>query len=174
MTEHRLAPLHREILSQIDTLLGIAEDSGEFPEARTRVSGWSALQHTDHMARADDGALHQLETALERDGGPRFKLAGRVILGLGWIPRGAGKAPSGTQPEARSREEVAAALHSVRDRVGALGGRLEAIDAARGRASHPVFGGLRPAQWLRFLQVHHHHHLKIVADIRRAYESGAK
>lgn len=174
MTEHRLAPLHREILSQIDTLLGIAEEPGEFPEARTRVSGWSALQHTEHMAQADDGSLHQLEAALTRDGGPRFKLAGRVVLALGWIPRGAGKAPAASRPEARSREEVAAALHSVRDRIEALGDRLPEIAAARGRASHPVFGGLRPAQWLRFLQVHHHHHLKIVAGIRRAYESGAK
>jgi hypothetical protein len=33
---------------------------------------------------------------------------------------------------------------------------------------HPYFGGLTPVQTLRFLVVHTGHHLRIVADIRRA------
>jgi len=172
--DHRLAPLHREVLSQIDTLVAIAEDPGPFPVATTDVSGWSALEHAEHMAQSDTASLHQLEAALERDGGPRFKLAGRVILAIGWIPRGAGKAPAGTRPEARDRLEVAAALRSIRERIAALDDRLDEIAAGRGRASHPIFGGLTPARWLRFLKIHHHHHLKIVADIRQAFEAGAK
>lgn len=169
-----LASLHREILDQVDALLAVAEDPSPFPVAATPVSGWSALEHAEHMAQADAGSLHQLETALTRDGGPRFKLSGRVVLALGWIPRGVGKAPATSRPEARDREQVAAALGEVRGRIAALGDRLEEIAAARGRASHPIFGGLTPARWLRFLQIHHHHHLKIVEDIRSAYEVGAK
>jgi hypothetical protein len=32
---------------------------------------------------------------------------------------------------------------------------------------HPRFGGLRPAQALRFAAVHMDHHLRIIADIVR-------
>lgn len=169
-----LGPLLDEVLHQVDTLLAVAEDEGSFPTARTPVSGWTALEHAEHMAQADEGSLHQLDAALERDGGPRTRLAGRVILAIGWIPRGAGKAPETSRPQTRGRDEVVAALRSVRGRIAALGENLDRVAAARGRASHPIFGGLTPSQWLRFLRIHHHHHLKIIADIRQAYESGAK
>jgi hypothetical protein len=168
------ASLHREVLDQLDALLAVADDPGPFPTALTPVSGWSALEHAEHMAQADAGSMHQLETALTRDGGPRLKLAGRLVLALGWIPRGVGKAPSTSRPEARDREQVAAALRAVRDRIAAVGDRLGEVAAGRGRASHPIFGGLTPARWLRFLRIHHHHHLKIIEDIRAAYEASAK
>lgn len=169
-----VATLHRRVLSQIDRLLAVAEDPGDFPEADTPVSGWTALLHAEHMARADEGALHQLHSALERDDGegPPLKLLGRITLAVGWIPRGSAKAPETTRPASSSREEVAADLGRVRERVEALGSRLDEIAAARGRASHPVFGGLTPKRWLRFLFIHHHHHLKIIDDIRSAHRAG--
>ncbi len=172
--EGPLAATHREVLRQVDVLLAVAEDPGPFPQSYTPVSGWCALEHAEHMAQADSGSLHQLDLALTRDGGPRLRLAGRVVLALGWIPRGAGKAPQPTRPLERDREQVAAALREVRGRIAALGGRLDEIAAARGRASHPIFGGLTSARWLRFLEVHHQHHLKIIDDIRVAFEAAAK
>lgn len=184
----RLQALHGRILQQIDELLAVTRDPGSFPEARTAVSRWSALDHAEHIAKADEGSLHQLETALERDGGPRFTLAGRLVLALGWIPRGVGKAPGNTRPSDRDREQagesapprdedrrraVAEDLTKVRREIEALAGRFDEIAAGRGRASHHVFGGLTPGRWLRFLWVHHRHHLKIVHDIRRAWEGGS-
>lgn len=168
-----LAALHGEVLAQVDRWLAIAEDPGDFPVARTAVSGWTPLLHAEHMARADDGSLHQLEAAIERgrtgEAGPRIKLAGRVLLALRWIPRGVGKAPEPSRPVEADRTEVAAALRAVRARVEALRGQLDEVATSRGRASHPIFGGLDPAQWLRFLWTHHHHHLKIVRDIEKAW-----
>lgn len=171
-----LAALHERVLAQLDELLAVAEDPGPFPLARTPVSGWCALEHAEHMAKADEASLHQLEEALERsragEPGPRIKLAGRVLLALGWIPRGAGKAPETTRPERIDRSRVAAALREVRRRVEAMASSLDEIAGARGRASHPIFGGMTPAQWVRFLWMHHHHHLKIVRDVRKAYGAG--
>lgn len=165
-----LARLHEELLGQVDEWLAVAQDSGAFPVARTRVSGWCALEHAEHMAKADQASLRQLDQALARsragEAGPRIKLAGRVLLALGWIPRGLGKAPEVTSAAGADRDEVAATLRRVRDRVQALGQSMDEIARSRGRASHPVFGGLTPAQWLRFLWIHHHHHLKIVRDVR--------
>lgn len=170
-----LAALHRRILAQVDELLAVAEDPGGFPDARTPASGWTPLLHAEHMAKADAASLHQLESALERsrngEPGPRGRLVGRAVVALGWVPRGLGKAPVTTTPADSDRRQVAAELRAVRGRIESLRGRLDEIAAGRGRASHPVFGGLTPAQWLRFLWVHHHHHLKIVRDIRGAWQA---
>jgi hypothetical protein len=172
-----LETLHRKILSQVDELLAVADDPGPFPGEHTQVSGWSALEHAEHMARADDGSLHQLERALERDRagerGRGITLAGRAVLAMGWIPRGMGKAPEIARPLRADGAQVAADLRRVRERIGALGERLEEIAAGQGRANHPIFGGLTPARWLRFLWVHHHHHLKIIRDIRAAFAAEA-
>lgn len=171
-----LESLHRKGLAQIDEFLALTEDAGPFARARTPVSGWCALEHAEHIAKADDASLRQLEQALERsragEAGPRIRLAGRLALALGWIPRGVGKAPPTARPEGIDPAEVAEALRRARERVEALRPSLDEIAAADGRASHPVFGGLTPAQWVRFLWMHHHHHLKIVRDIRKAYGEG--
>lgn len=164
-----LAATHRRVLSQIDRLLAIAEDPGDFPHARTDVSRWSPLLHAEHLAKAGQGSLGQLEKAMERDGGPAMKPLGWMVLTLSWIPRGRGKAPANAVPEGIEKEPVAAELRAFRQRVEALGGRLDEIAAGNGRAAHPFFGGLTPARWMRFLEVHHHHHLKIVEDIRKAW-----
>lgn len=164
-----LATTHARVLSQIDRLLAIAEDPGDFPDARTDVSRWSPLLHAEHLARAGQGSLGQLEKALERQDGPRISPAGWLILKLNWIPRGRGKAPATAVPEGTERQPVAAELRTFRERVEALEGRMDEIAAGRGSAFHPIFGGLTPARWVRFLEVHHHHHLKIVEDIRRAW-----
>lgn len=166
-----LATTHARVLAQIDRLLAIAEDPGEFPHARTDVSRWSPLLHAEHLAKAGLGSVGQLDKALAREGGPRLSPAGWLILKLGWIPRGRGKAPATAVPEGSEREPVAAELRRLRERVAALEGRLDEVAAAKGRASHPIFGGLTPARWIQFLEVHHHHHLKIVEDIRRAWRS---
>lgn len=183
----RLESLHGRILEQIDELLAVARDPRGFPEARTAVSRWSALDHAEHIAKVDEGSLRQLETALERDGGPELTFVGRLVLALGWIPRGVGKAPGNTRPNDRDREGadgpdrprdedrhrvVAEQLTDVRSAIEALAGRFDEIAAGRGRATHHVFGGLTAARWVRFLWVHHRHHLKIVRDIRRAWEGG--
>jgi hypothetical protein len=164
-----LAATHRSVLSQIDRLLAIAEDPGEFPHARTDVSRWSPLLHAEHLAKAGQGSLGQLEKAIDRDGGPAMKPLGWLVLTLKWIPRGRGEAPKDAVPESAEKEPVAAELRAYRERVEALGDRLDEVAAARGSAGHPFFGGLTPARWLRFLEVHHDHHLKIVADIRTAW-----
>ena len=164
-----VAAIHATLLSQLDRLLAIAEDPGEFPDAHTGVSRWSPLLHAEHLARADAASLDQLDKALERDGGAGLKPLGLVVLTFGWIPRGRGEAPEPSRPGGADRERVADDLRAVRARIEALGDRLDEIAAGRGRASHPFFGGLTPARWLRFLEVHHHHHLKIVEDVRAAW-----
>ena len=92
----------------------------------------------------------------------------RAILTLGWIPRGVGKAPRATRPEAvavREPEVLRAGFAELARRLAAYRERVDLVGARRTGARHPYFGVLAPARWMRFTAVHLAHHLKIVDDI---------
>lgn len=161
-----LAALRAKVLGQLDQWLAISRDESPWTTAPGIVSAWPPLVHAEHMALAGHGSVGQLDKALEREGGPPIHFFGRLVLLLGWIPRGIGKAPPTTAPKHIERAEIAALLEALRSRVTALD--LERIDRGRGRAHHPAFGGFTARQWLRFLDIHHRHHLRIVRDLKTA------
>ncbi|MDH3403645.1 MAG: DinB family protein [Acidobacteriota bacterium] len=132
-----------------------------------RVSGWSIGQHLDHLCKADRSIVARFaEPATEPL--PPLTLAGRLVLATGWIPRGRGKAPAAVAPELASPAELAAQVLAVRALVTAALGSPERLADPRPVSRHHIFGGLSAARWVRFLAVHHHHHLKIIRDIERA------
>ena len=98
-----------------------------------------------------------------------MNLTGHLLLALGWIPRGVGKSPKGVVPAERNAGRPRGAR-----RPAAQGSTATRRSPRRVLADptpvfpHPYFGGLTALQGLRFLGIHTHHHLKIVADIRRA------
>jgi hypothetical protein len=162
-------PTSQRFGRQLDEIQGVL-DEGErsLPVRVERVSRWSVGQQIDHLQRVARGGLRVLEAA--RPPLPRgINLVGRTLLGLGWIPRGVGKAPAQVVPaDAPPLAELAERLPPLRaDFAGAccdenlLGSRTPVF-------RHPYFGGLTPREALRFLVVHTEHHLKIVRDIRRA------
>jgi hypothetical protein len=161
-----LAALRAKVLGQLDQWLAIARDESPWTTAPGVVSAWPPLVHAEHMALAGQGSVNQLDKALEREGGPPIGFMGRLVLLLGWIPRGIGKAPATTAPKHVERVEVTALLEALRTRVTTLD--LERIARGGGRAHHPAFGGFTARQWLRFLDIHHRHHLRIVQDLKRA------
>jgi hypothetical protein len=150
-------------------VLGLGGLSAEELEARADgVSGWSVAQQLDHLALAGRGIFRGLaknldEESMEARSGVTFP--GRVVLFFGWIPRGKGKAPKGTQPEPQDlelelhMEEMNGAFESLEPRL------CELVD--RGIwMPHPYFGGFDAVQWLRFTEIHNRHHLKIIREIR--------
>ncbi len=108
--------------------------------------------------------------APEKRRGRRISLIGRLVLWLGFIPRGKGRAPDPFQPEAVAVEALRHDLADVRQRIDALAASLAVIQGSDASFRHFIFGELTPAEWLRFLGVHHHHHWKIIRDLRRAAE----
>lgn len=133
------------------------------------ISGWSVTQHADHLTQADALILPRLERALaDRPDGPRRRitLGGRIVLWTGYIPRGAGKAPPPTRAAAEPDPAVVRSrLARERDQVARLGEQLDLLAALPTGLDHPYFGRLDGGQWLRFLEIHHHHHAKIVREI---------
>jgi hypothetical protein len=134
---------------------------------RETISAWSLGEQIDHVLKVAATMLGRLAEDGKEPKTP-ISLDGRAVLLLGWIPRGVGKAPEATRGMLVPAAELRAALAQVRE----LAARLDADDARlthrRRTVRHPRFGGLTPAQALRFLEIHTRHHLKILRDIERA------
>ncbi len=154
----------RRIEQQFDELLAAAAR----PDVRIeRVSAWSVGQHLDHMLKVDRSVARCFETP-ETGPCPPLSRIGWLILTTGWIPRGRGRAPTTVAPEPAPPAELTVQVRSVSDLVAETLTSEERLADPRPIARHPLFGGLSAARWVRFLAVHHHHHLKIVRDIGRA------
>lgn len=156
-------------LDAVDAVAALAD--ADLERRQPRVSRWSVAQHLEHLAAADrvtcdwiDRLLNDPECGLP----VAPKLVGRLILGLGYIPRGRGKAPRAVVPSGLPAAAVRALWATSAARWRGYGDRLPAIAACPAGFPHPYFGVLPLVEWLRFTPVHHHHHLKIVRDIRGA------
>lgn len=171
---NRLSRHFRTLDLQTRQILALCEEPALLAFS-PRVSRWTVGRQLDHLSRVGHDISAGLAGAIdegnfgERETPRPMTLLGRVLLGVGWFPRGVAEAPRRAVPEdapsaARLRESFAA----LRARYEALSTRGDALCASRARMKHPYFGGLTPAVWVRFLGVHQHHHLKIVGDILRA------
>ena len=168
---NRLSKLHGRVLAQVDQLLELARDESALALEAPKVSRWNIGQQVEHLLNADTTILDRWDL-VERGEAPSsqggLRWPGMVCLGLGWIPRGKGKAPEPTRPVDVSSTELIDGLLSLRRRISQIGRDLAIHETASWRSRHPYFGALSPAQWLRFMDVHHRHHLAIVRDIRKA------
>ncbi|HYI08940.1 MAG TPA: DinB family protein [Thermoanaerobaculia bacterium] len=151
--------------AQLPELRAIAQLPEEHLFAvKQQVSGWCPAEHLDHTVKVAQSIVYRLADATAEPSPRGISFAGRAVLLLGWIPRGVGKAP----------ERLRAVRCSVTDleaRIGRYETALAAVTVPAGTAArlpivpHPRFGGLTPAEAMRFAAVHTRHHLRIVADV---------
>jgi hypothetical protein len=150
----------------LDGLDRIADFCGE-PDLRVEsISLWSAGQHIEHVLRVDDRIRTGL-TASSIAQTPRLSFAGRLILLTGHIPRGKGKAVTGTEPTGdyvALRKAVESTARGFRE----LEPYIDELARMPGAFAHPSLGGMTRRQWLRFADVHQRHHETIVREIRAA------
>ena len=158
---------------QTEELLGALLDSLLVVSRRPEVSRWSVFEHLDHLARADAAMLDRIDACLA-DQGSRVGAVtwlGRLVLASGAVPRGKAAAAAATipdpfPPDGHPDPGVLAARFTVIDnRLDGLEERGDAVIASRLRAESPLFGWLRPRQWLRIMEIHRRHHLGIITDI---------
>lgn len=144
------------------------------PEDRLRrhtpVSGWSAAEQLHHVLIANRWALTSVVSILRGHGqfpdSGRLTLLGAVVLGFGRIPRGRGKAPATSQPDADATiAELRTQLRKQRGYLATIKNEAGRVAALRGRFLHPYFGDLSASDGIRFVRVHTDHHLRIVDDI---------
>jgi len=133
-----------------------------------KISAWSVGQQLDHLLNVAEGVFSRLTGEGEEVVGG-INVTGRILLGIGWLPRGVGKSPKAVLPaEAPGAAELGERLTRLRGDYRDLRFRTALLASRRRLLRHPYFGALDCAQSLRFVAVHTRHHLKIVRDIRRA------
>jgi hypothetical protein len=179
-----LRRVHAQILRQLALMAELARGpEAELAARAPAVSGWSVAEQLEHLVLVDRSVLKTVRRILDDPHGqsaqpappapPGINLLGRVVLGTGFIPRGRARTMPPYQPGAAAAAAGAGiagivGIEEIERGVRELEPRLGELEAGGGRSRHPLFGGLGGRQWLRFVTVHHHHHLKIVRDIRRA------
>lgn len=168
-TSHQMARRQKTGVGQLQKLLDVAAQDQLLSVIASTVSQWTIGQQLHHIALVDRAILDTFDrfTRGEQEpvaGGPVFM--GRVVLLLGRIPRGRGKAPSITRPPSVGPDTVREQLESVKKRLETLD--LDYLSSLGLAHPHPVFGILSLTRWLRFIEIHHNHHTRIITDIRRA------
>jgi hypothetical protein len=132
------------------------------------VSAWSVGMHVHHCSLAMEMVCGALVESGDEPPPDRLNLIGTVVLLMGRIPRGRGRAPAGSVPPPDLPE--ADLLAGLQEAEARLRRASELPDRAWFR--HFAFGVLNRNQALRFVRVHNRHHLRIVRDIRKAAGRG--
>ena len=162
MPKHRQLERLEEILAEVTSIL--AEDEAALAASRPEISGWSIAEQLDHVLKVNSSVLTRIaEKPLALD--KPINMIGRVVLAVGWIPRGKGRSPKSLRGVVATRNDLIAATARLRAQIDAVSNDL--IARRDPVVPHPFFGGLTAEQALRFIVVHSAHHMKIVRDIRR-------
>jgi DinB superfamily len=185
-----LRRVHEQILRQLALMAELARGpEAELAARAPAVSGWSVAEQLEHLVLVDRAVLKSVRRILADSHGqaaqpgepeqprqpappppspPGINLLGRLVLGTGFMPRGRARTTPPYHPGDAPAAAAGAGIPEIERGVRELEPRLGELEASGGRSRHMRFGGLGGRQWLRFVAVHHHHHLKIVRDIRRA------
>jgi len=157
-----------KISRQLDEIGGwLAEGEVAVAKRVPEVSGWSVAQQVDHVLMVVERSVERLMSRPE----PLSRgltWTGRIVLGLGWFPRGSARAPKGFEGREIACAELVSRLAALRARLDELAAANDVIERREPVVPHPYFGGLSAALALRNAVVHTGHHLAIVRDIRRA------
>jgi len=169
MNMSRTVRSHARLLAGIDRCLGLAADPARLDATNPTVSGWSVGLHVEHLLLAAEGILPWIHEALANPeacpAAGKPSPTGSMVLVSGWIPRGRASAPERTVPRTLAVDDLARRLEELRASVERLGAKLPEVHAVASTLEHPLLGHYTPSQWLRFLDVHHRHHEKIMRDI---------
>lgn len=125
-----------------------------------RISNGSIAWHIAHSLLSVNGIIEALRTSDPASYTWKFNLARSFIFTINKIPRGKGKAPSVVQPKSSDKETIEKLLIICKERLEAL----NEIPSSH-YFHHPYFGNLRKNKTIKFLNLHTHHHLKIIQEI---------
>jgi hypothetical protein len=126
-----------------------------------KVSNKGTYWHLDHSLQVLHAILKALTNSNPRDYQPKFSLPKLMIMTIGFIPRGKGRAPKHTIPAGKiSEEELFSALEKIKEATKNLNDLSK-----KNNFRHPLFGCLNLNDAIKFMRIHTQHHLKIMRDI---------
>jgi hypothetical protein len=150
--------------NNLATLLDQLEDyipKSEFVDLQVSQStvGWQI----EHSLLTINGIITAIQNSNPKEYSWQFSFMKWVILATKKIPRGKAKAPKVVVPkEGVTIANLEQHLAKARDAIKAL-----EFVSKNHFFKHPYFGNLKKKQTILFLEIHTHHHLKIIRDIVR-------
>ena len=133
------------------------------------VSGWSVGEHWDHLLKVDHRALSSITSGQNFEIKKPKSLIARIVLFTGIIPRGVRRSPAavaGVKTDAAQIQRQIDELVSLISRVN-----FDPDSMTIPVMEHPFLGAFSRRDWIRFLNVHHAHHEKIITDISNRAKS---
>lgn len=169
---HRTEASLAGVRAGIERCIERTRDLGQLERSAPDVSAWSIRDHLEHLYLSDRAVLHWVVDALTRPN-PEARAdfpreIGVSLLARGSIPRGRGPAPDFTLPAGLESADLRTGLRRLQAQTTDLASRVEELDACLHTLPHHVLGHFTPAEWLRFLHLHHRHHDAIIQDILSA------
>ncbi|WP_281239901.1 DUF1569 domain-containing protein [Flavobacterium praedii] len=132
------------------------QDSTNLLVSKSTV-GWH-IEHTLLTLNLVVSAIEKSDPGLYKH---KFSLIRMLIMTTKKIPRGKAKAPKMVQPTSNF-DIVTLKNHLEKAKINIR--KLDTFDTNK-YFEHPYFGPLKLKPTIRFLEIHTHHHLKIINDI---------
>ena len=127
----------------------------------TKISNSTVSWQLDHTLKVFIAVSESTKNSNPKEYEWKFNYWRLMLFPLNYIPRGKAKAPKYVlPPETINLEALKTQLQSAKNYIEILKTLSE-----KAYFKHFIFGKLSKKQTLRFLQMHTHHHLKIVRDI---------
>ncbi len=129
------------------------------PETSKVSVGW----HIEHSLITLEKISDLLSQSNPDDFRRQVNISREIAFGLGWLPRGRGKAPKVTLPKEKIDEQ------SLNEHLDQARQKIKELNQLHKSQffTHPYFGDLNLKRSKRFLAIHTKHHLKIMDDIVR-------
>lgn len=156
------------VKKQIDRLMTQVRDlESHIPDkdkSNTAISSGSVGWHIEHSLLAMEQIINSLKRSNPGVYRRKFHVVRELVFMLNKIPRGKGRAPKTTHPKPSTTPEE---LHEmVRNTLVKIS---ELMDIPESHFfTHPYFGDIKYGRTIKFLNMHTHHHLKIIHDILKS------
>ena len=129
--------------------------------SRNHISSASVGWHIAHITIVIGRVVSSLVESDSVNFKSKFSLTKTLVFAINKIPRGKGKAPKASLPDANISLEYLSAGTSIAIEKIKL---LEGFEKNK-HFAHPYFGNINKRDTIKFLNLHTKHHLKIIDDI---------
>lgn len=128
------------------------------------ISKWSIYQQIEHILLVNTQVLEMVEAGKTPEDQKSRSILSYVTLTFGFIPRGRAESPNYVLPESSDKNDLLKLIEKFKAQLIRVKS-LETFNSNEVVGNHPYFGGLSRSEWLRFIEIHTRHHLKIIRDI---------
>lgn len=147
---------------QLEKQLNALESFIEKRNSRSsKISEVDVAWHIDHCLKTVNRIYERLEASEPEEYTASFSLSRTLIYAWGDFPRGVAESPKAVRPPDTIRTD------SLYQQLEVARKNIKKLEGLPGDShfNHPYFKVLNRRQSERFLEIHTHHHIKIIQDI---------